>query len=30
MLPQKCLEFTNEFGKTAGHKINTQKSVAFS
>ena len=26
----KMLEFLNEFGKTAGHKINTQKSVVFS
>ena len=25
----KLLEFTNKFGKVAGHKINTQKSVAF-
>ena len=29
MLPQKCLEFTNEFGKVIGHKINTQKSFPF-
>ena len=25
----KLLEFINKFGKVAGHKINTQKSVAF-
>ena len=25
----KLLEFTNKFGKVAGHKINTQKSVSF-
>ena len=27
---RKPLEFINEFGKVAGYKINTQKSVAFS
>ena len=26
---RKLLEFTNEFGKVAGYKINIQKSVAF-
>ena len=26
---RKILELTNEFGKVAGYKINTQKSVAF-
>ena len=26
---RKLLEFTNEFGKVGGYKINTQKSVAF-
>ena len=28
MLPEK-LELTHEYGKVAGHKINTQKSTAF-
>ena len=26
---QKLLELNNEFGKVAGHKINTQRSLAF-
>ena len=26
---RKLLQFTNEFGKVAGYKINTQKAVAF-
>ena len=26
---RKLLELTSEFGKVAGHKINTQKSVSF-
>ena len=27
--PKKILDLINEFGKTAGYKINTQKSQAF-
>ena len=29
MLPENCSELINEFGKVAGYKINTQKSIAF-
>ena len=27
--PKKLLDLINEFGKTAGYKVNTQKSKAF-
>ena len=28
-ITRKLLELINEFGKTVGHKINTEKSIAY-